>query len=274
MKIFHSISYNMAIEGVYKYFVPATNAIATFIYFHGYGSYAMNDLQHVLKPFARNGINIATIDYPGHGHSNGDRFEVNFEQIVSVAKEFVQEVKEDEVCGNVPIFIGGTSLGGAVASKMLELEKDARHGFLISPMYQLPKTFVNKIGFVVVPFLTKFFPNARVLKPNSHPFDEEFNTRWFNDPLTRHGKITFNTANELAKLSNSARVLSPSIDVPMTCFQSVLDTQVDFMTNIELFNKTDNRSVVVYTDSWHPLLVEKCRDDIIKRMIDTIKSKV
>ncbi|ABU43860.1 AB abhydrolase [Paramecium bursaria Chlorella virus NYs1] len=264
----------MAIDGVYKYFVPADNAIATFIYFHGFGSYAMNDLQHVLKPFASNGINIATLDYPGHGHSSGERFEVNFEKIVSIAEDFVKEVKEDEVFGNMPIFIGGTSMGGAVASKVLEIEKDARHGFLISPMYQLPKTLINRIGFIVVPFLTKMFPNARILKPHDHPFDEEFVKRWKNDLMTRHDKITFSTADELVKLGDSARIMSHRIDVPMTCFQSVLDTQIDFMTNIELFNKRDDRNIVMYTDSWHPLLLEKCRDDVIKHMIDTIKSKV
>ena len=261
-------------EGVIKYFLPAENPIATLVYFHGFGSYAMNDLRYAMEPCARNGINIATFDYPGHGHSSGNRFEVNFEQIVSVAENFVKEVKEDEVYGSVPLFIGGTSLGGAVASKILEVEKDARHGFLISPMYQLPKTFVNKIGFVVVPFLAKFFPNAKALKPNDHPFDEEFHSIWMNDPLTRHDRITLKTAYELAKLSDSARILNPLIEVSMTCFQSVLDTQVDFLTNIKLFNKRDNRNLVVYTDSWHSLLVESSKDDIIERIIDTIKNSV
>jgi len=271
MKILLVIYSSMISDGLYKYFLPAVSPVATFIYFHGFGSYAMNDLRHVLEPFAANGINIATLDFPGHGHSSGDRFEVDSDHIVSVALDFVKEVEEDDVYGSVPLFIGGTSLGGAVASNVLLYTTSARHGFLFSPMYQLPKTFVNKIGFVVVPYLAKFFPNVKLLKPNSHPFDEEFDTRWRNDPLVRNSRISFKTANELGKLSDSARILNSLIKTPMTCFQSVLDTQVDFVTNIELFQNKVDRGIVMYTNCWHPLLVESCKDDIIQRIIDTIK---
>jgi hypothetical protein len=54
----------------------------------------------------------------------------------------------------------------------------------------------------------------------------------------------------------------------------VLLLKVDYLTNIELFENKVDRRIVMYTDSWHPLLVETCKDDIIQRIIDTIKDSI
>ncbi|AGE57669.1 AB abhydrolase [Acanthocystis turfacea Chlorella virus NTS-1] len=238
------------------YMLPANNPKATVVYFHGFGSHAMLDLRNIKGTLIDSGINIATFDYAGHGNSEGPRFIIrNHEDLIDDARTFVEIVKKDEYFNQHPIYVMGCSLGGAIASKVLE-EYDAHHGILISPLYGVGDTLYYKIMSKVVSMFAHIVPDVQVSKMNQNP-DEEYRTIWNSDPLTLKTGLTMCTANELLKMAKSSHSGIDHIRTDMTCLQSIRDTQVNAMLNINLFSARSSRSIVEFNNSWHGILIEQ-----------------
>ena len=238
------------------YFLPANNPKATVVYFHGFGSHAMLDLQNIKETLIDSGINIATFDYAGHGNSEGPRFIIrDHEDLINDARTFVEIVKEDGYFNKYPIYVMGCSLGGAIASKVLE-EYDAHHGILISPLYGVGDTLYYKIMSRLVSVFAHIVPDIQVSKINQNP-DEEYRKIWNSDPLTLKSGLTICTANELLKMAKSSHSGIDRIRTTMTCLQSIRDTQVNAMLNISLFSAHPSRSIVEFNNSWHGILIEQ-----------------
>jgi alpha-beta hydrolase superfamily lysophospholipase len=251
------------------YMLPGNNPKATLVYFHGFGSHAMLDLTNVKEVLISSGINIATFDYAGHGNSDGPRFIIrDHEDLIDDAKTFINIVKEDEYFKEYPMYVMGCSLGGAIASKILE-EYDACHGILISPLYGVGDTLYYNIMSKVVSMLARVVPDMQVSKMNQNP-DEEYRKIWNNDPLTLKTGLTVGTANELLKMAKSSLSGIDRVRTTTTCLQSIRDTQVNAMMNIKLFSADPLRSLVEFNNSWHGILLEQDHDIACNVILDII----
>lgn len=251
------------------YMLRANNPKATVVYFHGFGSHAMHDLQNVKGVLIDSGINIVTYDHAGHGNSEGSRFVIrNHEDLIDDAKTFMDIVKKDVYFNQYPTYVMGCSLGGAISSKVLE-EYDACHGILISPFYGAGDTLYYNIMSKVVSVIARMVPDIQLTKINQNP-DEDYRRIWSSDPLTLKSGITAGTANELLKMAKSSLSGMRTVQTKMTCLQSVRDTQVNAAMNIDLFSKHPLRSIVKFNNSWHVILLEQDKDAACNVILDII----
>jgi alpha-beta hydrolase superfamily lysophospholipase len=180
----------------------------------------------------------------------------------------VNIVKEDVYFKEYPIYIMGCSLGGAIASKILE-EYDACHGILISPLYGVGDTLYYNIMSKVVSVLARMVPDMQVSKMNQNP-DEEYRKIWNDDLLTLKTGLTAGTANELLKMAKSSLSGIDRVQTTMTCLQSVRDTQVNARMNIKLFSADPLRSLVEFNNSWHGILLEQDHGIACNTILDII----
>ena len=104
--------------------------------------------------------------------------------------------------------------------------------------------------------LARVVPDIQVSKMNQNP-DEEYRKIWNNDPLTLKTGLTAGTANELLNMAKSSLSGIDRVRTTMTCLQSIRDTQVNAMLNINLFSAHPSRSIVEFNNSWHGILIEK-----------------
>jgi alpha-beta hydrolase superfamily lysophospholipase len=182
---------------------------------------------------------------------------------------FMEIIKEDDYLSRYPLFVMGTSTGGAVASKVLEEYTNALHGILISPLYGIADTFFYTIMSRVVAVAAHVGPDIRISRINQNP-NEIYRKIWEKDPLTLKSTVTIGTANELMKLSKTALNGIGNIETNMTCLQSVKDTQVNAERNIRLFTAHPRRTVVQFEDSWHGLLLEEEQEKARSTILDVI----
>jgi alpha-beta hydrolase superfamily lysophospholipase len=230
----------------------------------------MYDLQTTKNVLLENGINIATFDYAGHGNSCGDRFVIHsHEDLLDDARMFMDIIEDDDYLKQYPLFVMGTSTGGAIASKVLEEYPNVCHGILISPLYGIAETFFYFIMSKVVAMAALVGPDIKISRLNQNP-DENYRKLCEADPLTLKSTITIGTANELIKLSKIALIGISNVKTNLTCLQSVKDTQVNAERNIRLFTVHPRRSIVQFENSWHMLLLEEEADKARTTILDVI----
>jgi alpha-beta hydrolase superfamily lysophospholipase len=230
----------------------------------------MLDLQTTKEILVENGVNIATFDYAGHGNSCGDRFVIHsHKDLINDARMFMEIIKEDDYLCQYPLFIMGTSTGGAIASKILEEYPNACHGILVSPLYGIAETFFYLIMSKVVAVAALVGPDIKISQINKNP-NEEYRKFWEADPLTLKSSVTIGTANELIKLSKTSLGGIGNVKTDLTCLQSVKDTQVNAKRNIHLFSTNPKRTIVSFEESWHMLLLEEEQDEVRYVILDVI----
>jgi alpha-beta hydrolase superfamily lysophospholipase len=252
------------------YILYSNRPKGTLIYFHGFGGHAMSDLQTTKEVLLENGVNIATFDYAGHGNSSGDRFAIkSYEDLINDARMFMDIIQEDDYLCQYPLFIMGTSTGGAIASKILEEYPNACHGILVSPLYGIAETFFYLIMSKVVAVAALVGPDIKISQINKNP-NEEYRKIWEADPLTLKSSVTVGTANELIKLSKTALNGISNLQTDITCLQSVKDTQVNAERNIRLFTAHPRRSIIQFKESWHMLLLEEEQNKARTTILDII----
>lgn len=108
-------------ENLHGWFVPAPEATATVLFFHGNAGNISNRLEYLLM-FHRLGYNTFIIDYRGYGQSSGEPSEKGTYRDAEAAWQYLTEQK-DTPPSRIVLF--GESLGGAVASWLAAREKPA-----------------------------------------------------------------------------------------------------------------------------------------------------
>jgi len=96
----------------YRY-APKHAPKAVIIYFHGMGGY-MAFSAYLAKRLSSENYVVVGYDYRGHGKSEGKRFYIkDFSVLINDSQEFINKVHE--LYPNLPLIIGGSSLGGCIA---------------------------------------------------------------------------------------------------------------------------------------------------------------
>lgn len=239
------------------YFWPSSGneAKATLLFVHGHGSHILYQLLRHPKAGERgvyegswvehlnaSGINVCGIDNQGCGESEslyGLRFYVErFEDYVDDVLQFALELKGQEDTGrvprqfgHVPLFVGGTSLGGCISLLCTQQRPDLFSGLiLLAPMLSLERISKRGLNSLLKPIgdiLSKLTPTAALLATDTNPLHPEIQEVWDKDPLVSHMNTRVRNASEYLRVTNMVMHCLSTFDCPFIVFHSELDTMTD-----------------------------------------------
>jgi acylglycerol lipase len=144
--------------------------------------------KHVIDFFNSIGYAVVTMDYRGHGTSQGKRGHIDsYNQLMDDTDLLVK--KAHELFANKPLIIYGHSLGGNIAANYVLRRKPVLKGLIVSaPYFKLAfnppawKVAMSKIMAKVLPALT--LPTGLELAALSH--DQSVIDGYKNDPMVHH----------------------------------------------------------------------------------------
>lgn len=103
-------------ETLEGWFVPAREARATLLYFHGNGGNISHRVE-LIEMFHRLGLNVLIVDYRGYGDSTGKPSETGTARDAEAAWRHLAETRRVPA-GEIVLY--GESLGGAVAARLAQ----------------------------------------------------------------------------------------------------------------------------------------------------------
>ncbi len=102
-----------------------------FLLFHG-----LNDSTYVwtdmAKSLSKRGFDVRAVLLPGHGSHPDEMLDISYKQWFKAARQHYQFYKQDDT----PLYLGGFSLGGIIATVLALENPDIVGLFLVSPAYE------------------------------------------------------------------------------------------------------------------------------------------
>ncbi|RHN52800.1 putative 2-acylglycerol O-acyltransferase [Medicago truncatula] len=159
-----------------KSWIPEKSPMKGIVYYcHGYADTCTFYFEGVARKLASSGFGVFALDYPGFGLSDGlHGYIPSFENLVNDVIEHFSKIKEQVEYQNLPSFLLGESMGGAIALNIHFKQPTAWDGAaLIAPLCKfaedmIPHWLVKQILIGVAKVLpkTKLVPQKEEVKEN------------------------------------------------------------------------------------------------------------
>ena len=229
---------------------------------------------------------VFSYDQRGHGHSGGRRAYVPaFDHYLDDLGAMLDEARSN--APNVPVFLFGHSMGGAVATLYcLERRPNVDGLILSSPALKLPDVapLLQRLSSV----LSRLFPRLPTLKLDLAHLsrDPEVVAQAKADPLYFHGRIPARTGAELIRATKRIRQQMDALTLPFLLFHGTEDQITDPAGSSELYRRArcTDKTLALYPGLYHETLNEPEKDQVLEETITpkphntqtllTIQSKV
>ncbi|KAI3808459.1 hypothetical protein L1987_24410 [Smallanthus sonchifolius] len=262
-----------------KSWLPETSSPkAVICYCHGYGDTCTFFFEGVARKFASSGYGVLAMDFPGFGLSEGLHGYIrSFDGLVDDVIEHYSKIKDNPELRDLPRFLMGESMGGAVALKVHLKQPDFWHGaVLVAPMCKIADD-------VVPPWAVKQFliGLAKVLPKYKLVPQKDLGDMAFRDPkkkpLTSYNVIAYKdrprlgTAMELLNTTQDIENQLENISLPLLILHGKADIVTDPSVSKALYEKarSSDKKLNLYDDGCHALL-EGEPDDVILRVFNDI----
>ena len=207
-----------------------------FLLIHG-----LNDSPYVFSDVAtmltRRGYDVRAILLPGHGNTPRAQLNMSYKKWLKAARQ--QFSLWDD--GATPMYVGGFSMGGVLAT-ILALENDSIEGLLLfSPAYKSTMNHLLRWSGIYSRFKPWVF-GGMIIEDNP--------TKYNSIPINgaaQYYNLTKVLRHAWAKRSKGKRRLS----IPVLAVASVDDSVVDINFTIDWFNKrfaSENKKLIVYSN--------------------------
>lgn len=220
---------------------------------------------------------VYAFDNRGHGDSEGQRVWVNsFSDYVTDLEIFYDLVKKAEP--HQPIYLFGHSMGGAIVTEFVLKNKTDRpvSGIILSgPALKLTDDIGSfKVGSTK--FINALFPDAAVLSLDDNAFsrDPKVVEDIKNDPLIYHGNGPARTARELIGAIDYLQLHMQEVDTSFLIVHGLKDalTNPDGSKEMQATAVAKDRTLKLYTDSYHDLLHEPEKKEVTKDILEWLES--
>jgi len=265
-----------------KYYPKKLKPIAKIIYLHGYASNNSYWSHNFCTKLAEQGFCIYTLDYEGHGKSDGLWVYIkDFSLVEKDVADFLKKFIHIEY-PLLKTFLIGDSMGGAVAINVSRKNKKISSGcILIAPMIKIadeakPSQFLHNFLINLCKYIPTFpiLPNSTTPESGFHPLVSR--SIIYTNPLIYNQKPRLKTALELYNVSCSIEQNLDKINFPFF----VIHGKQDKLTNCEhsnlLYNlsNSEDKMIKIYEEGFHCLLDGPFEALILDDILKWLKKRI
>lgn len=216
---------------VVSYF-PSNQPIHAILCFHHGVSEHVGRYRIIFTKLADAGIAVFAADATGHGQSGGpavyiERFSYLLDDFESLCNWAMEKVKERSPETDLPVFLGGQSLGGLVAALTTIREQDRYAGLLLcSPALDVEWTPMLRFQAAIGGVLSTLVPRANIVaavNPAHLNKDPEKVREYLEDPLCHQGPLPARTAYESMLAFKKLGSLAPTFEIPLYAHHGTAD---------------------------------------------------
>jgi len=233
--------------------------------------------EHVAQALADNGFQVVGWDLRGHGKSSGKRNYVNaFTDFLDDLGLVLARVKTDYP--DLPIFLFGHSLGGAITTYFAIDRKPEVQGIVLSAASV-------KISDDISPFLQKVSGILSILMPklpaikldsSSISKDPEVVKDYDTDPLNYRGGILARTGSEILKATKVIGARMSELDLPILIMHGNSDKLADVSGSKMLHEQISSKdnTLKLYDGLYHEILNEPEQQIVMADMLEWLNGHV
>ncbi|KAL3839423.1 hypothetical protein ACJIZ3_024014 [Penstemon smallii] len=231
---------------------------------HGYISESGWIFELNAVAMAKAGFFVCALDLQGHGLSQGSPCHVpNLQPLLQDCHQYFDSTRA--LHPNLPHFLYGESLGGAIAILMCLKQKNTWKGLILNgPMCEISKKFKP-----IWP-LEELLPIAAFIAPRwrvaitTPTWNQSYKEKWKREMVKRspnqktNGKPTAATALELLKVCEYVKRNCHELEVPMLILHGGNDMICDPQGSKYLYESaaSKDKNLKIFADMWHQLIGE------------------
>ncbi|KAM9475262.1 monoglyceride lipase [Clarias gariepinus] len=239
-----------------RYWEPEGPAKALVFVVHGAGEHCSlyDDVAHILT---QHSLYVFAHDHVGHGQSEGERMNIkNFQIYIRDCLQHVDLIRARYP--NLPIFILGHSMGGAISIlTACERPQDFTGVVLIGPMIQMSQETATPFKVFVAKVLNHMAPNLCIgsIDPKFVSRDPKQVQKYESDELVYHGGIRVSFAMQMMAASNRIETELPNIAWPFFILHGSDDKLCDIRGSHLMHDqaKSTDKKIKVYDGAYHAL---------------------
>ncbi len=248
---------------------------------HGYAEHS-GRYDHVATFLNARGIAVHTYDQRGFGRSPGCRAYVSsFDRLVDDLDLFLSHTRTAlrKAHGNdVPLFLFGHSMGGAVAALLvLERPVPLRGLILSSPaivinpdLAPVLRKLARVLGWIAPWLPTVRSPQGAISR------DPQVVAAAEADPFNYHGGVRARTGAEMMRAGERIRDQMTALDVPLLIFHGTADelTSPDASQQLYEHASSDDKTLKLYDGLYHETFNEPEKEEVLEDVVGWIEARI
>jgi alpha-beta hydrolase superfamily lysophospholipase len=249
---------------------------AAFALVHGYAEHS-GRYAHVAGFLNAHGVSVYAYDQRGFGRSDGKRaFISSFDQLLDDLQRFLDHVRRD--VPDVPLFLFGHSMGGAVCALYAIERSQAFRGLILSsPAVEIDDSiapFLRKLAGVLgrlAPTLpTVHTPNGAISRDPAVVAAAEA------DPLNYNGRVLARTGAETIRAVKRIQAQMNAITLPLLVFHGTADKLTDPHASRMLYERarSSDKTLNLYDGLYHETLNEPEKEQVLNDIIAWLTARV
>ncbi|KEO72065.1 alpha/beta hydrolase [Anditalea andensis] len=250
---------------------------ATVFLVHGLGEHSSR-YDFLVERFTENNIAVFTFDGRGHGKSSIPKPDAYIDKY----EEYLKDIdslynKATAYFPNLPIFIYGHSMGGALVARYVLTYKPTPTGIILSAAALRPAEGTSKLLIALSSLVSKCAPKLKTIKldPSYISLDDEVVEEYINDPLVYNKAVPARTAHELLRMMKDIEIKAHKFTLPVL----ILHGSDDKLTNpkgseafFEAISSPD-KTLISYPGLYHELHHEPKKNEVVSDLISWMEQR-
>lgn len=254
-------------------------------YCHGYTDHASFSARMHYQRLCESGIAVITIEYEGHGRSDGAFGLINdWDVMINDVCSYFQEMTTSPRFRRFPAFLIGESMGGAVSYCVYERLPTLFKGVvLVCPMCKIsddmlpPQIVIDVLRWLLGPSGTTSFLGFLPIAPSNNDLSDLIHRVPEKGILNHRAPLNFSrnprlaTARELINVTQRISLGIPSFKAPFLVLHGKEDRVTDPRLSQVLYEEScsTDKSIRLYDEMWHGLTCgepDECIDLVFNDM--------